>query len=263
MNPKRTSLGRALTLSLALLALVGGLGACAPWARTVSVPQARPAASACPAFDSASERDPLAVVTWAHDLVERGPAPAPALDPPAPALDPPAPTEACPDQTARVLLVGDSLSVGLGPVMARLARECGTSFFHHGVVGAHVTQWAQDSWLLPQLERAQPNLVVVSLGGNDFQRNDPAAVEAAVASMVTKVRARGAKLLWISPPTMPFDDAVGARVMWQRALDGQIDRDWFPTEMLEIPRARDRVHPTIAGYHDLGRRLWSWIATAS
>jgi lysophospholipase L1-like esterase len=168
---------------------------------------------------------------------------------------------ACPAAGERVLLIGDSLSAGLGPVMQRHADACGTPFHHHGVVGSHVTEWAH--WIDAQLERAAPTLVIVSLGGNDFGRFDGERVNAGIVRVIAKVRASQARLLWISPPTMPFGDRVGARAMWQAALAGEPGVDWFPTEQLTIPRARDRVHPTLRGYRSLGATLWQWASSAS
>jgi lysophospholipase L1-like esterase len=167
----------------------------------------------------------------------------------------------CPADGERILLIGDSLSAGLGPMMAEHAAACGTSFVHHGVVGSHVTEWAHDSWLLPQLDAARPTTVIVSLGGNDFRRFDPDNVRRGIDTFIAKVRASGARLLWISPPTMPFPDRVGARDMWHQAIDGAEDIAWYPTEALSIPRQEDRVHPTPEGYGDLARTLWRWMSS--
>lgn len=183
--------------------------------------------------------------------------------PAAPPLPPASPRPGCPADNTRVLLVGDSLAAGLGPVMERLATACGTPFWHHGVVGSHATQWVHDEWIVPQLDRAQPTVVLVSLGGNDFQRFDPDRVEVAIANLVAKIRKQGAQLLWISPPTMPFRDRIGARDMWKSALGGEVHRDWYPTEKLTIPRVHDRVHPTAKGNHALSRILWQWTASAT
>jgi lysophospholipase L1-like esterase len=116
---------------------------------------------------------------------------------------------------------------------------------------------------LAQLHRAKPTVVMVSLGGNDFVRNDPQNVERAIDSFVKTVRESGARLLWISPPTMPFPDKVGTRGMWQTAIDGEMNVDWYPTEQLEIPRIADRVHPTIAEYSKLSFTLWQWMSTVT
>ncbi len=180
---------------------------------------------------------------------------------------PPAPTtpvtRECPNAEERVLLIGDSLSAGLGLHVAKHARRCGTKLFVHGVVGSHVTEWTQPSWLKAQLQRAKPTVVMVSLGGNDFMRNDPRNVERAIATFVSIVRERGARLLWISPPTMPFPDKVGVRDMWQGAIGSDMLIDWYPTEQLKIPRVSDRVHPTISEYSKLSHTLWQWMSTVT
>ena len=176
-------------------------------------------------------------------------------------LAPVAAVPSCPPAGTRVLLIGDSLSHGLGPQMARVARECGTPFFHHGVVGSHVTQWAQDHWLNPQLQRAQPTVVMVSLGGNDYQRTDPHNVRVAIPKFLDKVNAAGAELLWIGPPTFPFQDKIGVRDMWFQSLEGRNDTAWYPTDKLTIPRGADRIHPTMQGNRDLSRTLWQWMSS--
>ena len=166
----------------------------------------------------------------------------------------------CPKRGTRVLMIGDSLVVGLGPVVRKLARACDTPFHYRGVVGSHVTQWVQDHWLMPQLQRARPDVVMVSLGGNDFRRTDPEKVRVAVDRFVAKIAASGARLLWISPPTMPFPDDIGVRDMWRGAIGGEADVDWFAAEQLEIPRAADRIHPNRPGNRMLSAALWAWTS---
>jgi lysophospholipase L1-like esterase len=143
--------------------------------------------------------------------------------------------------------------------MRQHARACDNAFYTHGVVGSHVTEWVQPSWLAAEIERAAPTVVMVSMGGNDFGRHDADRVAAGVERFVAQVRQSGARLLWISPPTMPFADRIGVRGMWRQAI-GERNVDWFPTEDLIIERVADRVHPTIAEYGVLSATLWRWLA---
>lgn len=261
MTPTRTSSGRIRpTLLIALFVL---LSACSAPTKTMPVAHAAPvtrlAVSGLTVHRAATSRVELTVPPADDLFVAPVKAKMPVAAPPA--REAALPT--CPDEGERVLLVGDSLSAGLGPHMGKLARGCGTPFFVHGVVGSHVTQWTQPSWLNAELRRAKPTVVLVSLGGNDFMRNDPHNVERAIGQLVATVRASGARLLWISPPSMPFADAVGARTMWQTALGGAAHIDWYPTEQLDIPRASDHIHPTIAEYAKLSRTLWQWVASVT
>ena len=166
----------------------------------------------------------------------------------------------CPTPPTRVLLIGDSLAVGLGPVMDELADNCGTPFAHRAFIGAHVTQWHASPRLADAFSSVAPTVVLVSLGGNDFQRSDPDNVRAAIDALVDRIVAQGARPLWISPPTMPFSDRIGVREMWRSALRRHPGAAWFPTEELEIARAPDRIHPTPPAYKTLGRLIWNWMA---
>lgn len=190
------------------------------------------------------------------------PAPSAVQDPgPAIAVVKEAPAErTCPPEGTRVLLIGDSLSHGLGPAVRPLAEGCGTVYFHHGVIGSHVTEWDQDAWLGQQLRQAQPTVVIMSMGGNDFQRLDAERVAPAIERVIARVEASGARFLWISPPTMPFDDRIDVRGMWAEALAAHPTTATFPAHELTIPRVADRIHPTRTANHALARRLWTWMA---
>jgi hypothetical protein len=254
---QRTSAGTTLANLFrgATIALALSTAACAPTLAPASTPKLAP--------PDAIEAMPVAAPEHAapEQAAPEQAAPEQAAPESAAPVDAGGPTfAACPAAGERVLLIGDSLSAGLAPVMQHHADACGTPFHHHGVVGSHVTEWAH--WIDAQLERAAPTLVIVSLGGNDFGRFDGERVNAGIVRVIAKVRASHARFLWISPPTMPFGDRVGARAMWQAALEGERGVDWFPTEQLTIPRARDRVHPTLRGYRSLGATLWQWASTA-
>ncbi|MCA9618632.1 MAG: SGNH/GDSL hydrolase family protein [Myxococcales bacterium] len=170
-----------------------------------------------------------------------------------------APSADCPAAGTRVLLVGDSLSHGLAPHLQALAERCGTPYFHHGVVGSHVTQWSH--WIAAELDRAEPTVVVMSMGGNDFERSDPERVREAIPVVVDEVEARGARFFWISPPTMPFPDRIDVRGMWHDALASRPGSATFPAETLDIPRGEDRIHPTRRGNVSLSADLWRWISS--
>ncbi len=99
--------------------------------------------------------------------------------------------------------------------------------------------------------------------GNDFMRNDPERVAKAVDKLVEKVRSRGIELLWISPPTMPFEDKVGVRQMWQQAMGAEAGTNWYPAEKLSLDRVGDKVHPTPKEYRRLSSILWRWMSATT
>lgn len=169
----------------------------------------------------------------------------------------------CPPPGTRVLLIGDSLAVGLKISLAERAQRCpGVDFVGRAFVGAHVTQWdGRAPRLKLALDANRPTHVLISLGGNDMGRNDPEEVRASVQRLVGELRDRGVVPLWIDPPEFPFPDAIGVRSMWRAAIARP--SSIFDARAIALPRAADGIHPTAAGYEMLATALWAWLAQLS
>jgi lysophospholipase L1-like esterase len=182
----------------------------------------------------------------------REPEPAPAEGAVGPS---PAPIARCPPSGTRVLLCGDSYAQGLSAAMEGFAQGCTTPFVARFVVGSHVTEWASDAWIGPALAASTPNVVLVSLGANDFKRNDPENVQTGVTALVSKIRAAGARVLWIAPLSEPFSDSVGTLGMWKQA----VGEDWYDSSLLHLPRSGDGIHSTPAGYAAWAQMVWQWM----
>ncbi len=177
----------------------------------------------------------------------------------APPPPPPGPPPKCPRVGTRVLLIGDSLAVGLKAPLGDLARACATPFVGRSFIGAHVTQWdGRDARLGQALSANAPTVALISLGANDFGRTDPDNVVTSIARMVAALRAAGVTPLWMNPPAMPFADPNDVRGTWRAAIgdSGAV----FDAERLEVPRAPDGIHPTIGGYNQLARAFWAWLS---
>ena len=171
---------------------------------------------------------------------------------------PPLPPQAlwqCPAPGTRVLLVGDSYADGLKPHLAALAQDCAVPFAAATQVGSSATKWATDAGLGALLASSTPTVVLVSLGGNDFQR-DQASVQAAVTTLVGRLRNAGARVLWIAPLTLPFADKAGVRAMWKVV----VGEDWLDGEKFEYPRATDKIHLYPSGYQDWAGKVWTWMS---
>jgi lysophospholipase L1-like esterase len=158
---------------------------------------------------------------------------------------------------ARVLLIGDSLAVGLATPMGQLASGAGVAFERSGVVGSTIKQWAPGgayaATVADLLAAFVPTLVLMSLGTNDMKLPDPTVEAGALAAIVAGVRAAGAAVVWVAPPTMPFDDR-GVRAMIAGA-----GVDVFPSDSLSIPRAPDGIHPNGVGYAGWAGAIWTWL----
>ena len=163
-------------------------------------------------------------------------------------------------EKSRVLAFGDSLLVGLNPQLKQLADAAGVeAYTGKGVVGSRLDQWAaadwQDGWLDQTLASFHPTLILVSLGTNDEHMAAGAAERQApyLATLLDKLHATGAEIVWIGPPELPFprqgvSDMIRASAPY-----------YFESENLDIPRGPDDLHPNAAGYAGWAGAIWQWL----
>lgn len=172
-----------------------------------------------------------------------------------PQSQPPAELPRCPAAGTRVLLIGDSFAEGLAPQLKSLSAGCSIPYASDGRRGTHASQWQRDSWLGPALASVSPNVVLVSLGGNDFQ-NNPATLQVDIDTIAQKIKQAGARLLWIEPLKLPIEDTAGVQDMWRAAV---APGDWFDSSGIDVPRASDGIHTGAAGYKLWAERIWPWM----
>ncbi len=159
----------------------------------------------------------------------------------------------CPD-ARKIVLIGDSYGEGIGPHLRRQMMACGIEYSFDARRGTSATQWVREDWIEPVL-KGNPDVVIISLGGNDFLRQDIDTVREAIDGIAARVRGSGARLLWVEPLSLPYPDRIGVRGMWRRVAGN----DWFRSEHLYYRRASDRVHISYDNYRDWARRIWPWL----
>lgn len=178
----------------------------------------------------------------------------------------------------RILLIGDSLAVGLGTPLGALARDAGLAFQTLATVGTRIDQWGSSGTygdaLSVALASFQPTIVLISLGTNDaYMRpstgEDIGARQAPfMDALLTKIEAaRPRAVVWIAPPTLPPAAVSLAPV---RALI-QSEREIglppkirprvaiFPSQRLTLPRGPDGIHPVTSGYAGWAGAIWQWL----
>lgn len=173
----------------------------------------------------------------------------------------------------RILLIGDSLAVGMAPHFAALAKEAGIDFKAMATVGTRIDQWATNADLKKLLETFQPELVLVSLGTNDeFMKGADivAKQQAQLEKLLTLLsqwsRSRdyglGAEhIVWIGPPTLPNPPTPGISKMIQDAAGSALSPRfyYFHSERIQMPRGPDNIHPTARGYAGWAGAIWHWL----
>lgn len=174
----------------------------------------------------------------------------------------------------RILLIGDSLAVGMAPHFATLAKEAGIEFKSLAISGTRIDQWASSAELAKTLESLQPELVLVSLGTNDsFMQSKDAVVkqqaqlEKLLALLTQWSRKKDYGLgpehvVWIGPPTLPKPPSPGIPKMIQEAAGSVLAPrfTYFHSEKLTMPRAPDGIHPNVRGYAGWAGAIWHWLS---
>lgn len=138
-----------------------------------------------------------------------------------------------------VLLVGDSLAVGLTYPMRQIAEARGLTFVADATTGTTARQWVSSSRLVGDVQDHRPDIILISLGTNDARGNTTWFADD-VASLIGA--AGGASVRWIGPPEMPFDMSI------IRAALAASGVPVFPSETFAYQRAADGIHMPPSGY---------------
>lgn len=163
----------------------------------------------------------------------------------------------------RVLLVGDSLAVGLSVPMRKLAADAGIPFDSVAHSGSRLDQWSKTTGygaqLIQKLATFRPTVVLISLGTNDSYMVAPKAIAAVaghLATIMQRIAGAEARLYWIGPPTLPKPDN-GAVATIRSAIPRF---QYFDSAQLTIPRQPDGIHPTWKGYAFWAEQIWGWLS---
>ena len=168
-------------------------------------------------------------------------------------------------QGATVLALGDSLTSGVGASAdtaypAELARLTGWTVVNAGVSG---NTSAQALERLPGLlQKHQPALVIVGIGGNDFLRRQSAATTRAnILRICTEARTGGAQVLLVAVPELSLLAAAGRLsdhpLYEEVASELKIPlhpKGWSGVLAQERLKS-DQIHANAAGYAEFAQGL--------
>lgn len=185
----------------------------------------------------------------------RPPVPVPPTPPPPP---PPPPSIKVPAGSG-VLLLGDSLAVGMTPKFKSLASADGYVPSSQTKTGTTIRYWKSNA--PAAIAQFRPALVLVSLGTNDSVLSDPKSEDADLQALIQTIQASGALLVWIGPPTMPA--TTNGRPMQLDTVVQMIQPKvefYYDSRQLTIPRAPDGIHAASGtAYANWMAEVWKWL----
>jgi hypothetical protein len=154
-----------------------------------------------------------------------------------------------------VLHVGDSFAGSLGVPLGKRFKAAGLRTVLEFETSSYIPTWASGEELEKYVGRYVPDLVLVTLGANEFEIPNPEQRANAVRRLVKRLN--GLPCVWISPPKWKQDSGVLAVVRDNCAPCRYLDSD---TIVKDLPRRKDGIHPS-----DDAREIWAdavlaWLA---
>lgn len=154
-----------------------------------------------------------------------------------------------------VLLVGDSMAEGVGPVLKKRVEGTGGRFIDGHERSSTIVWWQGSGKLREMLARYHPDIVFIALGANEIFLKQPELRAPLIQQMVEEIGARPS--FWIGPPSWKPDSGL-VRVIEENFQLGH----FYNSNDLKVPRAPDGKHPTAQGYEIWTDLIWNWYAKA-
>ena len=178
-----------------------------------------------------------------------------------------APHAALPEGST-ILALGDSLTAGYGAdaeaaYPAVLASLTGWQIINGGVSG---NTSAQALARLPALMRRQPQLVLVSIGGNDFLRKVPEAdTRSNIRQIVQQIKAAGVPAVLVAVPyftTGALFGRLSEHPMYEE-LAAELNVPLFKGAWAEVLGNKklksDQIHANAQGYRVFAEKMWAFL----
>lgn len=178
-----------------------------------------------------------------------------------------APHAALPEGST-ILALGDSLTAGYGAdataaYPAVLAGLTGWQIINGGVSG---NTSAQALARLPALMRRQPQLVLVSIGGNDFLRKVPEAdTRSNIRQIVQQIKAAGMPAVLVAVPyftTGALFGRLSEHPMYEE-LAAELNVPLLKGAWAEVLGDKklksDQIHANAQGYRVFAENMWAFL----
>ena len=167
-----------------------------------------------------------------------------------------------------ILALGDSLTAGYGAdaeaaYPAVLASLTGWQIINGGVSG---NTSAQALARLPALMRRQPQLVLVSIGGNDFLRKVPEAdTRSNIRQIVQQIKAAGMPAVLVAVPyftTGALFGRLSEHPMYEE-LAAELNVPLLKGAWAEVLGDKklksDQIHANAQGYRVFAEKMWAFL----
>jgi hypothetical protein len=153
-----------------------------------------------------------------------------------------------------VFILGASHTTVLGPILRDWIKQSGGTATFVARSGWSTAKYLRD----PDWSPGSANVVLVALGTNDDASNYNTYAQV-LRGMVNRVRANGAKVIWVGPSVVTAPShaqRVNAVADAQASILPGLGVQWIDGRQLGTADAADGIHFTRQGYETLARGLY-------
>jgi lysophospholipase L1-like esterase len=167
----------------------------------------------------------------------------------------PAPGPEMPKGTT-VLHIGDSFAGALGIELNKVLEQSGVKSVLRFETSTYIPTWAHEKKLGDYLSQYKPDLVLISLGANELQNPEPEKRISLIHKLTERLGNR--QCVWVAPVLWEGASPKLLEVIRANAAPCiYLDSNAFITHM---PRARDKIHPSMDARPDWARVIARWLA---
>ncbi len=156
-----------------------------------------------------------------------------------------------------MLHIGDSMAGALGITLNKEFKQHGVRSVLRFKTASFIPTWAWSKELPVYLAQFKPDLVLITLGTNEVQIRKPESRIKLIKKLVARLGDR--PCVWILPPLWEVGDTGLLPVIQANAAPCRVmdSNQVFP----DMPRLKDKIHPTIAARAQWSKRVVEWLAT--
>jgi lysophospholipase L1-like esterase len=158
-------------------------------------------------------------------------------------------------QGTLVLHVGDSFAGALGVPLSKRLKAAGLRSVLEYRTASYIGNWSSGPELTSYVARYSPDLVLITLGANEFELSAPDTRANSVKRLVRRLEGR--PCVWVTPPRWKPDTGILKVIHDNLKPCRFLDSD---TIVHDLSRKKDGIHP-----NDEAREVWAdavlrWLA---
>jgi lysophospholipase L1-like esterase len=153
-----------------------------------------------------------------------------------------------------VLHVGDSFAGSLGVPLGQRLKARGLRSVLEYQTSSYVPTWASGKELPHYVARYNPDLVIITLGANEFELANPDQRASSVRRLVGHLGGR--PCVWVTPPRWKPDTGILAVIHANLQPCRFLDSD---TIVRDLERKQDKIHPSDAGRERWADAVIAWL----